>query len=85
MATPKTKTAAKPVAAATNQDLPQRASAPTAVSVIAQTEGFRRAGRVWSKAPTIVPIEDLSDDDLQALRREPKLSVAFVADEGEPC
>lgn len=89
MATTKTKNTATPKAVATSSDAPQNISLPerqpTHVTVVSQVEGFRRAGRAWGKAPTTVPVEDLSDDELAALLREPKLAVVFVCGEVDPC
>lgn len=41
-------------------------------------EGFRRAGRAWSKQATEIPLEGLSDDDIAALKAEPMLTVEEV-------
>ncbi|MBI2278191.1 MAG: hypothetical protein HYU74_12625 [Dechloromonas sp.] len=49
------------------------------VTVIAQDEGFRRAGIRWSRTPTTVLIDDLSDADIKALVSEPLLDVVFNA------
>lgn len=48
-----------------------------AVIVTSEVEGFRRAGRAWSKVPTTVPIDELSDEEIAALEAEPLLSVAY--------
>lgn len=45
------------------------------VTVTAKREGFRRAGRAWSKQPTSVPLADLSADQVAMLRAEPMLDV----------
>lgn len=52
----------------------------TALIVSAKAEGFRRAGRAWSKAPTTVPVEELDGDQVQALLAEPALDVVAVAE-----
>lgn len=54
-----------------------------AVIVTSEVEGFRRAGRPWSRTPTTVPIDELSDADLLALEAEPLLQVVYVADHAE--
>lgn len=59
---------------------PQDDLVAVAVIVTSRREGFRRAGRAWSKTPTTVPIDELSEDDLQKLHAEPLLSVAYLAD-----
>jgi hypothetical protein len=45
--------------------------------VAARVEGFRRAGRAWSRAETRLPADSLSDEDLAALTDEPMLSAWF--------
>lgn len=54
------------------------------LSITARTPGFRRAGRVWPGTPTIVPIEELTEEQLEQLRLEPELVVIPVADPGAP-
>lgn len=51
-----------------------------ALIVSAKVEGFRRAGRAWSKAPVTVPVEELDDDQVQTLLAEPALDVVVVAE-----
>lgn len=43
--------------------------------VSAKIEGFRRAGRAWSKGQTLVGVAELSEDQLAALLAEPMLTV----------
>jgi len=43
--------------------------------VVAQREGFRRAGRPWTRAETVVPVEDLTAEQVEALQAEPRLKV----------
>lgn len=50
-----------------------------AIIVTSEVEGFRRAGRVWSRTPTEVAIEEMADKALEALLAEPLLQVTFVA------
>lgn len=52
-----------------------------AVMVCSQVDGFRRAGRAWSKAPVTVPIDELTLEQIEAIEREPMLQVVYVADE----
>ena len=40
--------------------------------------GFRRAGREWGPDPVKVPLSELTDDQVQALRDEPGLLVVDV-------
>jgi hypothetical protein len=53
---------------------------PTQISVTALKDGFRRAGRAWSKESTIVTIEEFDDEQLKALFTEPMLIVQFVGE-----
>lgn len=52
---------------------------PTHIVVTATKDGFRRGGRAWSKEPTVVPIAEFTQEQLEALATEPMLFVA-VAD-----
>lgn len=54
-----------------------------ALVVVARTEGFRRAGRAWSTAPTTVPLDQLTEAAIEALKGEPMLSVIYVGAGGE--
>jgi hypothetical protein len=54
-----------------------------AVIVTSEVEGFRRAGRAWSRTPTTVPIDELDDAAIIALEAEPLLQVVYVADHAE--
>uniref|UniRef100_A0A0S6YZI7 Mu-like prophage FluMu N-terminal domain-containing protein n=1 Tax=Mizugakiibacter sediminis TaxID=1475481 RepID=A0A0S6YZI7_9GAMM len=47
----------------------------TLITVTAKRDGFRRAGRAWSTAPTTVPADAFDTDQLAALHREPMLVV----------
>ena len=51
-----------------------------ALLVSAKVDGFRRAGRAWSRAQTRVEVAELSADEEEALLREPMLDVVFVAE-----
>jgi hypothetical protein len=57
--------------------------AVVAVRVEAKVDGFRRAGRAWSKAPTVVPIDEFDDNQLKALQAEPNLVVTLVEEGAE--
>lgn len=57
--------------------------AVVAVRVAAKVDGFRRAGRAWSKAPTEVAIDELDDDQLKALLAEPNLDVVLIEEGAE--
>lgn len=56
-----------------------------AIEVTATRDGFRRAGRAWSKAPTIVLMSDLSEELWELLVDEPNLSIRgiYVAPEAD--
>lgn len=45
------------------------------IAVISEIEGFRRAGRAWSRARTVVDADTFSAQQLAALRAEPLLHV----------
>ena len=45
------------------------------LTVTAKREGFRRAGRAWSTTPQTVPIAELTEEQLDALRADPNLVV----------
>lgn len=46
--------------------------------ITAAREGFRRAGRAWSKQPTEIPVAELSEADVAALMAESMLAVEEV-------
>lgn len=48
------------------------------VEVIAKADVFYRAGRQWGQNPTVVPLSDLTEEQLQELRDEPLLIVREV-------
>ena len=66
-----------PAGAGDNQSLDSLIS--HSVVVTARRDGFRRAGRVWSKTPTTVPMDELSEADIEALAGEPLLDLVFLA------
>lgn len=45
--------------------------------VVTKRDGFRRAGIEWS-GTTVVPLSDLTDDQVEALKSEPMLVVDEV-------
>ena len=53
---------------------PRERAATAALRVIAKQDGFRRAGRAWS-GETVVPLSELSDEQIEQLENEPKLVV----------
>lgn len=56
---------------------------PAAVIVVSEVEGFRRAGRAWSRTPTTVPMAELDEETIKVLEAEPLLSVAYLAADTE--
>jgi hypothetical protein len=50
-----------------------------ALRITSARDGFRRAGRAWSKAPTEIPLADLTDDQVDMLRAEPMLTVKEIS------
>lgn len=48
------------------------------IRVVAKVDGFRRAGRAWSKEGTELPLASLKKPELAALRAEPKLTVTDI-------
>lgn len=54
-----------------------------ALAITAVREGFRRAGRSWSVAPTVVALAELTAEQIKALREEPALVVSETEIEGE--
>lgn len=56
-------------------------AAPTHIVVTSSQEGFRRAGRAWSKGPTKIELAELTQEQIDSILREPMLSVEFARDE----
>lgn len=48
------------------------------IAVTARYDGFRRAGRTWSTRPTIVPLSELTHEQLRMLDDDPNLRVRGV-------
>lgn len=59
-------------------DTAKAGEATKGIEVIAKTEVFYRAGRQWGQNPTVVPLAELTEDELQELRDEPMLIVRDV-------
>lgn len=53
-----------------------------ALRVSAKVAGFRRAGRAWPVDPVVVPLADLTSDQIGQLLAEPKLVVTTVEIDG---
>lgn len=51
-----------------------------AIEVRCEIDGFRRAGRAWSRQPVTVQLAELSDEQLLQLEAEPLLSVVYLSD-----
>lgn len=51
-----------------------------ALQITARRDGFRRAGRSWSRAATTIAIADLTQAEIDALRTEPMLDVVEVTE-----
>jgi len=61
---------------AKKQQTEQAAPQPGAmIRVTSQIEGFRRAGRAWSKQPTDVEVGEFTAEQLSALADEPMLKI----------
>ena len=50
------------------------------LEITSRREGFRRAGRAWSAAPTTVDADAFSAEQLEQLRAEPMLIVVEARD-----
>lgn len=49
---------------------------PVMITITGPKRGRWRAGRHFTPAPVQIPLADLSDDEIEMLRDDPKLSVA---------
>lgn len=49
-----------------------------ALSVVASRDGFRRAGRAWSREATVVKLSELSDEQIEQIEGEALLTVTEV-------
>jgi len=53
---------------------PEKKAEPTPViEVVGPREGFRRAGRRFGPEATVIPVADLTDDQLTGIETEPAL------------
>jgi hypothetical protein len=57
----------------------QKGKAATHLVVRAHVAGFRRAGRAWPAEDVEVSLDELTEDQVSALKDEPMLSVMPVA------
>ena len=59
----------------------KKASEPVATALIiaSKVEGFRRAGRPWSREQQTVSIDEFSLEQIEALLAEPMLEIVVVA------
>lgn len=53
------------------------------LAVSSMRDGFRRAGRTFSKQPTVIAVSELSEEEIEAIANEPMLSVRAVRIEPE--
>ena len=51
-------------------------------AISAVRDGFRRAGRAWSRTAEIVPAGELTPDELEALGSDPGITITPCAPEG---
>lgn len=54
------------------------AASTAGLEVISTRDGFRRAGLIWGKKPAVIPLADLSQEQIDMLKSEPILSVREV-------
>ena len=47
----------------------------THLSIRAERDGFRRAGRPWARRPTVVPRSELTDEQIGQLEADPAVDV----------
>ncbi|MFK4751446.1 HI1506-related protein [Oceanobacter antarcticus] len=50
------------------------------ISTTKQVTSFRRAGMSFTQSPTLVPLDDLDEDQIKALKAEPMLRVDEVTE-----
>lgn len=73
---------------AADQSKPEAQAKPTnskkekvpGLKISARVEGFRRGGRAWSIAPTVVALEQFTEEQLDQILTEPNLIVSDVED-----
>ena len=49
-----------------------------ALRVRSSADGFRRAGRAWTKEAAVVPLSELTKAEIEQIRNEPMLAVTEV-------
>ncbi len=73
---------AKVVSRSLQDELPslvEDVEVPKALRVQGPNKGFRRAGRTFGPIPVGIPLDELSEDELQALETEPRLMTKRIA------
>lgn len=53
------------------------------VKTIKGVTSFRRAGLAFTQQPTRIELDDLSEDQIEALNSEPRLVVTLIAEDAE--
>jgi hypothetical protein len=53
------------------------------VKTVKGVSSFRRAGLAFTQQPTRIPLDDLSEDQIEALNSEPRLVVTLIAEGAE--
>lgn len=48
-------------------------------AISASRDGFRRAGRAWTRAATVVAADDITEAQLEQLRADPNITVTETA------
>jgi hypothetical protein len=48
------------------------------LKVVSAVEGFRRGGRAFGREATVVPLSELTNEQLDAIKGEPSLAVVEV-------
>lgn len=61
-----------------DKPVPKSTDKATHLAVRALRDGFRRAGRAWSKEETTVPLAEIDEAQVAALEAEPLLVVKRV-------
>lgn len=53
-----------------------KSAAAASITVVGPAEGRRRIGRRFGPEPVTIPLDDLSDDEISALRADKRLIVS---------
>lgn len=53
-------------------------AADKGLKVVSAVEGFRRGGRAFGREPVIVPLSELTPEQAEAIKAEPRLAVVEV-------